>query len=305
MNGHDFTREQNMEARIRLAAARRELADAVNDATTGIGCLTCDDPQTMNHIRACWKRIYDRYLETDSLIADLAACARNITDGGEWKPSELATESKRMLDRFLNMSYGKHPLLIIRIVDSDSDVLRIPRGYEHAAEVVNLRPHPEIEMLVIINEGMYGKYTNGSKRLKPSDYCKRELGMKQVKSRAWLERYWAASGFREPASCGAPADCQHGAHLVEDASLVLLRCLHVLIPESQGDLSLRRHADPVFHKTSQTGPVPFALIPDEAPLCTTRSKNVRHVAHAVKSRVRTIMLDRRVYRVAMQAKGGR
>ena len=96
MNGHDFTREQNMEARIRLAAARRELADAVNDATTGIGCLTCDDPQTMNHIRACWKRIYDRYLETDSLIADLAACARNITDGGEWKPSELATESKPM-----------------------------------------------------------------------------------------------------------------------------------------------------------------------------------------------------------------
>lgn len=94
MNGHDSTREQNMEARIRLAAARRELADAVNDATTGIGCLTCDDPQTMNHIRACWKRIYDRYLETDSLIADLAACARNITDGGEWKPSELATESK-------------------------------------------------------------------------------------------------------------------------------------------------------------------------------------------------------------------
>lgn len=91
-------------------------------------------------------------------------------------------ESKRMLDRFLNMSYGKHPLLIIRIVDSDSDVLRIPRGYEHAAEVVNLRTHPEIEMLVIINEGMYGKYTNGSKRLKPSDYCKRELGMKQVKS---------------------------------------------------------------------------------------------------------------------------
>lgn len=83
MNGHDFAREQNMEARIRLAAARRELADAVNDATTGIGCLTCDDPQTMNHIRAYWKRIYDRYLETDSLIADLVACARNITGGDE------------------------------------------------------------------------------------------------------------------------------------------------------------------------------------------------------------------------------
>lgn len=37
----------------------------------------------------------------------------------------------------------------------------------------------------------------------------------------------------------------------------------------------------------------------------SRSFPMRHVAHAVKSRVRTIMLDRRVYRVAMQAKGGR
>lgn len=81
MNGHDFTREQNMEARIRLAAARRELADAVNDATTGIGCLTCDDPQTMNHIRACWKRIYDRYLETD------------------WY--RMLDERQRMFDRYL------------------------------------------------------------------------------------------------------------------------------------------------------------------------------------------------------------
>lgn len=49
MNGHDIAREQNMEARIRLIAARRELADAINDATTGIGrefddhanCLAC------------------------------------------------------------------------------------------------------------------------------------------------------------------------------------------------------------------------------------------------------------------------
>lgn len=108
-------------------------------------------------------------------------------------------ESKQMLDRFLNMSYGEHPLLIVRIVDSDSDVLRVPRGYEHAAEVVNLRTHPEIEMLVIVNEGMYGKYTNGSKRAKPSDYCKQTLGLKQVKSRAWLERYWAEPGRLEHA----------------------------------------------------------------------------------------------------------
>ena len=40
---------------------------------------------------------------------------------------------------------------------------------------------------------------------------------------------------------------------------------------------LRRHADPVFHETSQTDRPGFALIPDEAPLHISRSKNVMHV----------------------------
>lgn len=40
---------------------------------------------------------------------------------------------------------------------------------------------------------------------------------------------------------------------------------------------LRRHADPVFHETSQTDRPGFAFIPDEAPLHISRSKNVRHV----------------------------
>lgn len=35
------------------------------------------------------------------------------------------------------------------------------------------------------------------------------------------------------------------------------------------------------------------------------TRTARGGPHAVKSRVRTIMLNRRVYRVAMQAKGGR
>ena len=81
------------------------------------------------------------------------------------------------------------------------------------------------------------------------------------------------AGLGEPAPRGAPADLQYGAHLVEDAPLVLLRGLHVLVPEPQGDLPLRRHADLAFHTTSQTGPVPFALIPDEAPLTITRSNH--------------------------------
>lgn len=64
------------------------------------------------------------------------------------------------------------------------------------------------------------------------------------------------------------------------APLVLLRCLHVLVPESQGDLPLRLHTDLVFHATSQTGPVPFVLISDEVPLTI-------HVLKKRESRRRT------------------
>lgn len=45
MNGHDFARERNVEARMTLAAARRGLAAAINDAENGIGHLSCDDPK--------------------------------------------------------------------------------------------------------------------------------------------------------------------------------------------------------------------------------------------------------------------
>lgn len=77
---------------------------------------------------------------------------------------------------------------------------------------------------------------------------------------------------------------------------ILLRCPHVLVPEPQSDLLLRCHADPAFHKTSQTGPVPFALIPDEAPLRITRSKNVRHVAsHGSRHTKSIITITRRGY----------
>lgn len=81
MNGHDFTREQNMEARMTLAAARRGLAAAINDAENGIGHLSCDDPKIMEQVRAHWRRLYDTYMNADAIITDLESCARHLTDG--------------------------------------------------------------------------------------------------------------------------------------------------------------------------------------------------------------------------------
>ena len=96
MNGHDFTREQNMEARMTLAAARRGLAAAINDAENGIGHLSCDDPKIMEQVRAHWRRLCDTYMNADAIIADLESCARHLTDGDKWEPNPIADGMKPM-----------------------------------------------------------------------------------------------------------------------------------------------------------------------------------------------------------------
>lgn len=96
MNGHDSTREQNMEARMTLAAARRGLAGAINDAENGIGHLSCDDPKIMEQVRAHWRRLYDTYMNADALLSDLESCARHLTDGDKWEPNPIADGMKPM-----------------------------------------------------------------------------------------------------------------------------------------------------------------------------------------------------------------
>lgn len=96
MNGHDSTREQNMEARMTLAAARRGLAAAINDAENGIGHLSCDDPKIMEQVRAHWRRLYATYMNADAIIADLESCARHLTDGDNWEPNPIADGLKPM-----------------------------------------------------------------------------------------------------------------------------------------------------------------------------------------------------------------
>lgn len=133
-------------------------------------------------------------IERDELIVPKERIVRNRTDGG-W----AVGRSRTIIDSYLDADYGDRPLRIVRMVDSESDRYRPPRGYEHMAEVTYLRTRPEIEMLVIISEGRYGRYTNASKRLKPSDYCRSVIGYGQVKKWGWLEGYWAEPGRLEQA----------------------------------------------------------------------------------------------------------
>lgn len=138
--------------------------------------------------------ILDTLIDRDELIVPKDHIVRNRTDGG-WSIGR----SRSTVNTYLDADYGNQPLLIVRMVDSAKDEYRIPTGYEGRAEVEYLRTQPEIEILVIIAEGKYNNYTNNSRKLKPSDYCKIILKKPKVKKREWLEQYWATPGLLEDA----------------------------------------------------------------------------------------------------------
>lgn len=56
-------------------------------------------------------------------------------------------------------------------------------------DVINVVTAPEIEMLIIHNENKYKEYKKSRK--KPSDFCKEDLRMADVKSYRFVKSYFA------------------------------------------------------------------------------------------------------------------
>lgn len=55
-------------------------------------------------------------------------------------------------------------------------------------DVINVITAPEIEMLIILNEGKYAEFKKSRKR--PSDFCKEDLKMPDVKSYLFVKNYF-------------------------------------------------------------------------------------------------------------------
>ena len=58
-------------------------------------------------------------------------------------------------------------------------------------DVINVITAPEIEMLIIFNEDKYKEFKKSGK--KPSDFCKKNLIMTDVKSYKFVKSYFADS----------------------------------------------------------------------------------------------------------------
>lgn len=111
--------------------------------------------------------------------------------------SEMLDESvircrsaKRFEERYLRKGFDNQ-ISVIRILDSRREEFHLSKAYAHKIDVINVITAPEIEMLLIHNEGAYKRFKRSGK--KPSEFCKIDLRMHDVKSYDFVKEY-----FRNP-----------------------------------------------------------------------------------------------------------
>lgn len=92
-------------------------------------------------------------------------------------------EEKYLRKGFLNK------ISVIRILDSRREQFKLSKAYEHKVDVINVITAPEIEILIIINENKYKEFKKSGK--KPSNYCKENLKMANVKSYSFVKNYFS------------------------------------------------------------------------------------------------------------------
>lgn len=92
-------------------------------------------------------------------------------------------------NRYLGKDF-KSKISVYRILDSRSENFTLKKLYKDKVDVINVITAPEIEILIIINENKYANFSKVKSIMKPSDYCKQELKMKDVKSKDFVNSYF-------------------------------------------------------------------------------------------------------------------
>lgn len=94
--------------------------------------------------------------------------------------------------RYLSKEFKKK-ITVYRVLDSRTENFNVGKAYEDKIEVKNVITAPEIEMLIICNEGKYKEYQREKRKnsdLKPNTFCKAFLGYKNVKQYEFVKEYF-------------------------------------------------------------------------------------------------------------------
>ena len=121
----------------------------------------CEGPNELEIIRILLS--YDMLIfGEDELIGLTPFHARQIVSN-----SQVRTE--------LNL-YPENDVLIMRVGDKQSDILKIPADYRH--KIIGIEKYctkPELEMLLIIAEGLLPKYEKTKSTVSPKDFAKANI----------------------------------------------------------------------------------------------------------------------------------
>ena len=101
-------------------------------------------------------------------------------------------DGKKFEQKYLRKGFAEK-ISVIRILDSRREKFKIGKAYEHKIDVINVITAPEIEMLIIFAENQYKEFKKSGK--KPSDFCKENLRMSDVKSYDYVFNYFSNSGI--------------------------------------------------------------------------------------------------------------
>ncbi len=98
--------------------------------------------------------------------------------------------AKKFEERYLGKGFTKK-ITVYRILDSRREDFKLSKAYKSKVDVVNVITAPEIEMLIIIHEGLYSEYSKVKSKTKPSEFCKENLKYSDVKSTDFIENYFS------------------------------------------------------------------------------------------------------------------
>lgn len=97
-------------------------------------------------------------------------------------------KGKDFEERYLKKGFSEK-ITVYRILDSRRENFKLSPAYAKKVDVINVITAPEIEMLVVLNEGMYLELKKT--RVKPSEFCKSKLKYKEIKTYDFVKTYFA------------------------------------------------------------------------------------------------------------------
>ena len=101
-------------------------------------------------------------------------------------------KAEQIQEEFLTFDY-EWPVVIVRVHDSLNERFCLGKLYRDRFPVQDVITHPEMEALAIIREGQWERWQKTHKRA--SDFCRDDLRMTAIKTRAFLEEYWTVDSL--------------------------------------------------------------------------------------------------------------